>query len=192
MTSAVDGAGPPPRDGRSTGDVAVRRLRDDESEAWRDLRLRALRTDPGAFGSTAEREERCSEAEWRQRTDALATSSAAAMFVVEERGVLLGCTGLHGDGGGAMTVVSVWIAPAWRGLGLAGRLMEAAASWARGQGASHLTLLVIADNEAARRTYVRAGFRPTGVAVPLPRDPSVTELEMILPLQAMPQEARPQ
>jgi ribosomal protein S18 acetylase RimI-like enzyme len=41
---------------------------------------------------------------------------------------------------------------------------------------------VIESNAGAIRLYHRAGFTETGRIVPLPRDPSVVEIEMVRPL----------
>jgi hypothetical protein len=40
-------------------------------------------------------------------------------------------------------------------------------------------LLVVAGNAHALAVYRRAGFAETGRTIPLPRDPSVMEIEMV-------------
>ena len=50
------------------------------------------------------------------------------------------------------------VAPAWRGHGLAGKLIAYAQDVARAEGADSLTLDVVSDNAAAIRLYKRMGF----------------------------------
>lgn len=50
------------------------------------------------------------------------------------------------------------VAPAARGLGVAGALLGAAADRAREEGAAKVTLRVLATNDAAQRVYARAGY----------------------------------
>ena len=45
----------------------MRAVTADDWELWRDLRYRALGTDPDAFGSTLAREQALTEADWRHR-----------------------------------------------------------------------------------------------------------------------------
>ncbi|WP_370962709.1 N-acetyltransferase family protein [Amycolatopsis sp. cg9] len=53
--------------------------------------------------------------------------------------------------------------PDRQGLGIAGRLVAAAAAEARRRGAAKLTLRVLGHNTAARRVYERCGFVVEGV-----------------------------
>ncbi|HSD78057.1 MAG TPA: hypothetical protein VLA98_11655, partial [Solirubrobacteraceae bacterium] len=48
--------------------VAIRAATLDDWESYREVRLAALRTDPGVFGSRYEDERRRSDDEWRERT----------------------------------------------------------------------------------------------------------------------------
>ena len=50
------------------------------------------------------------------------------------------------------------VAPAYRGSGVGGRLLEAAIEQARRQGCRRITLLTDRVNEAAQRFYARQGF----------------------------------
>lgn len=50
------------------------------------------------------------------------------------------------------------VAPAWRGEGLAARLLAYAESVARDEGVANITLTVVSDNEAAITLYKKCGF----------------------------------
>jgi len=59
-------------------------------------------------------------------------------------------------------------------------LIDAVLRWSRDHGAQSVELWVTVTNEAARRLYLRSGFRETGVRQALPSDPSIEEVEMRL------------
>jgi ribosomal protein S18 acetylase RimI-like enzyme len=60
-------------------------------------------------------------------------------------------------------VVAVYVAPPWRGTGLARALLDRLIAEARGCGLIQLTLSVTVGNEAAKRLYIAAGFSVCGV-----------------------------
>ncbi len=55
---------------------------------------------------------------------------------------------------------SLFVLPAWRGAGIARRLIRAALVWSERQGASHAALEMAVPNRAARRLYGSFGFEP--------------------------------
>jgi GNAT superfamily N-acetyltransferase len=57
----------------------------------------------------------------------------------------------------------VYTRPAWRGLGLSKRLVNAAVTWAAGKGRTIVRLAVGTHNAAAVRIYLRCGFTVYGV-----------------------------
>ena len=64
-----------------TRPMEIRRARPDEWQALRDLRLRALATDPDAFGSTLAGSSTRTDAEWQER----ANPPDGAVFVAASR-----------------------------------------------------------------------------------------------------------
>jgi GNAT superfamily N-acetyltransferase len=79
-------------------------------------------------------------------------------------------------------LISMWVRPSHRGLGIAARLIDAVRDWAVAAGARELELWVADGNEAAARAYARAGFVSTGIRQPLPSNPAVGEEHWILAL----------
>jgi ribosomal protein S18 acetylase RimI-like enzyme len=152
--------------------VIVRRLRADETEPLRELRLRALREDPGAFAESYE------EARERPLDDWSSWASDASRVIVVaidgERWVgMVACRLLEP---GSSWLTALWVDPAARGSGLGLRLIDAVADWAHEQGAATVELSVTTNNRAAAALYARAGFAETGRRRPLPSDPSRTEV----------------
>lgn len=78
-------------------------------------------------------------------------------------------------------IISMWVAPEARGLGIARTLLIAAIGYAHDAGARTVALDVRPDNEPAIRCYAKAGFVDVGWA-PAPND-AVHERRMQLRVQ---------
>ncbi len=145
----------------------------------REVRLRALREEPDAFGSTHAGELTLDDASWQARA-----SSGRQFFALDGERVVGTAAGWAEPVGpaDARCLVGMWVDPEYRGHGLAGRLVDAVASWARADGARTLRLEVALGNSAARAAYLRRGFLATGEIVAMPRDPRILEEAMTLAL----------
>ena len=153
-------------------DVVVRRVRTDDWERVRSLRLEALH-DPMAHVAFLESIEQATarpDEEWQTRASTLAAGDASAQFLAEQEGRLIGSLAVIVRPAGIPdyfgrlpdvdlpTVVGVYVAPTGRGLGVIDALLVAAADFARSRGDRELTLDVHESNLAAIRAYQRAGF----------------------------------
>jgi ribosomal protein S18 acetylase RimI-like enzyme len=161
--------------------VTVRRLRPDEAAQLRDLRLRALAADPGAFAEPLDSARSAPPERWErwaaQRDDAVFVALDGARYVGMAAGAM------HRELQGAVWLYALWVEPDSRGNDLGARLIEAVAGWAREQGATRLDLSVTTNNAAAAALYTRAGFGETGRRRPLPGDPSRTEVFLTRPIR---------
>jgi GNAT superfamily N-acetyltransferase len=148
-------------------------LTPDDWQVFRDVRLASLRDSPLAFSATLDGALGRDEASWRED---LATRTQFVAMVADD---VIGTAGGVADPGGAFgELVSMWIAPAWRGKGVGARLIEEVAGWAASVGFHQLRLWVVEGNQAAERSYARAGFAPTGQQQPVrPGEPAL-EFEM--------------
>jgi len=158
-------------------DVTVKALDGEDWQAFRDVRLAALRESPEAFASSYEAELQYDEDFWRAR---LARS---------ER--LLACDGDQPIGiaslgqaeeEGVAELFGMWVSPSRRGSGVAWELTHAAALHARAAGRRALKLWVSTDNGRAVAFFSSYGFRPTDQRRPMTTDAEVEELAMIVPL----------
>jgi GNAT superfamily N-acetyltransferase len=88
---------------------------------------------------------------------------------------VVGTAGVIPDPGGAGgELVSMWVAPPWRGKGVGARLIEEVAGWAALVGLHELRLWVVEGNHFAERSYARAGFARTGQQQPVrPGEPAL-------------------
>jgi RimJ/RimL family protein N-acetyltransferase len=133
-----------------------------EWQAWRDIRLRALRDSPDAFGSTYAREVAFAEADWRRRLEDPTSVSVLAL----EGHRAVGMVGGFQDLPGWLHVIAMWVDPGARGRGLAQGLLRAIHHWADDRGL-RLHLDVSTANPGARRVYERYGFTITGETRPI-------------------------
>ncbi len=167
----------------ATAETAIRRVRPEDWQIYRQVRLAALAEAPYAFMSTLEREQAFEENVWRQRLG----SATAATFLAWRDGEPAGtATGKADDQEdeyavpGAWQLVGMWVDPRARGLGVADALVEAVADHARAQGAESLVLWVTEINDRARGFYERMGFARTGTRQPVrPDEPDHWEEQMI-------------
>jgi GNAT superfamily N-acetyltransferase len=149
-----------------------------EWEAWRDIRLRSLRHDPDAFGSTHEREAAFDEATWRSRVDG--SGGPAVLALVEDAPVGMGAGWTYEPG--HLMVVAMWTEPSWRGRGVGLQVLDEVVGWAAARDLRP-ELWVADTNPEARRLYERYGFRPDGETEPLREGSPVTMSRLVLPGQ---------
>jgi ribosomal protein S18 acetylase RimI-like enzyme len=155
--------------------VLVREITADDWELMRDIRLTALAETPSAFGSTYAQEAAFTEERWRGRIG----ERSVTFFAHEETAdaAPAGLAGVYVEDGAA-ELVSMWVRPSARGLGVGAALVEAAAAWAKARDFGSLSLWVTESNAPAVRLYERCGFSPTGERQPLPSDPALAEIRM--------------
>jgi ribosomal protein S18 acetylase RimI-like enzyme len=150
----------------------------------RALRLRALKSDPQAFGSTFAKAAAYAESEWIERAEASEAGEEARVFVAVGdqgwQGMVI--TDLLDDGDAGL--FGMWVDPRDRRKGIAAALVDAVIAWARERGAGGVTLSVAAHNAAAAVLFASKGFAFTGERRPLPSRPEVWTLEMRRPVGA--------
>jgi GNAT superfamily N-acetyltransferase len=169
--------------------IIVRRIRAEEWERLRAIRLRALADAPMAFGSTWADEQARPDEFWRSRAAGGAKDADRATFIAERDDEWVGnVTCLLAQGGSGERpawVVGMWVDPAVRRHGTAQALLRVLAGWARERGADVLNLHVVETNAPAIALYERLGFHATGETVPLPHMPSVRENHMACTLEQL-------
>ena len=164
--------------------ILIRRFIADEWRIYRDVRLRALRDAPDAFGSTYAREAAFDDALWqdRLRTAALAENQLPLIAVQDDVPVGLAWGRQDDDAADVARVYQVWVTPDARGLGVGRQLLQAIIDWARSRGVRRLELGVTPSHPAAVRLYRSAGFVDAGPAEPLRPASSIMSQPMLLRL----------
>ena len=165
-----------------TVDIRVRRVEPDDWQSFREVRLRALETEPWAFGSTLSRESGFSEYQWRERISRNSAGSPTATWAAVNRADRFLGIVASARVDGTFHIFAMWVAPERRGHGIAGRLLDAALSWIEQVApGSPVQLEVNPRAVAAVRLYESRGFRVTGKSTPLDHSPRERVQEMIRP-----------
>ncbi len=157
--------------------VVVRTATIEEWQVLRDIRLAALRDAPNAFGSTYARQATSVEADWRRRISRGRTFFAYVTEVNETEPA--GLVRSSQEQPGTVELVSLWVRPQARGLGVGQALVDAVINWAKARSAAFVHLWLTEGNQRALALYKRCGFALTGERQPLPSKPYLTEIGMI-------------
>lgn len=163
--------------------ITLELLTSQRTMAFKDVRLRALLDAPTAFSSTYAKESQFTDTEWVARA-AQWNSEMSTTYLAMDKGTACGiASGLLDEGGaGRAHLLSMWVAPTHRRLGIGRTLVEAVINWARAQNARTLQLLVTSNNESAIKFYQSLGFTLTEYTEPYANDPALSNYEMILTL----------
>lgn len=164
-------------------ELTVRALTQDDWEAYRAVRLEALRESPEAFVATYAEESAFDEAEWRDRMQ------RSTRLLAERDGKPVGIVSVgrakSSDEGDTGEIFGLWIEPECRGTGVATALVKRGAAQAREVGRSHVIYWVGTENGRAVAFASGMGFRPTDDRRPMrvkSEADGEEEIAMILPL----------
>jgi ribosomal protein S18 acetylase RimI-like enzyme len=160
--------------------IAITRITPGNVSTFKDVRLRALRDTPSAFGSTYARESELSDAEWTRRAIRWNGERGIGFLAIDDA---IGCgivgSMLDENDATRATLVSMWTTPTHRRRGIARRLVDEVVAWARAHDVTAIRLMVTSSNAPAVSFYEQLGFACTGRIEPYPNDASLVELEML-------------
>lgn len=162
----------------------VVQVREEDWQAYRDLRLEMLLDAPESFWTRYDQIADRGEEQWRH-----AVTSATTLQAVSEEGRPLGTLTVDRprvDAGlpGTVFVLAVYVRPEARGRGVGDQLLRTAEQVAAEQFDAQRLLLHVSElNEPALALYSRHGYRPTGETIAHPRLAGVRELELAKPLR---------
>ena len=146
----------------------ITRLPVERWQEYRELRLRALKTDPQAFGQSWAEAVNHPEERWRQRL--IDAEQGKSWLVFAERdGTLIGMSGAYQwpediEANRAM-IIAMFVDELARGHGHGERLMQAVVDELAAAGLTSAILAVNPVQTAAVRLYEKMGFRITGTEV---------------------------
>ena len=170
----------------------VRRVRSEEWQSLRRVRLRALADAPHAFTTTRADAERRSDDEWREAGRRGADGDRWATFVAQQDQELIGmATGSVSDDDAVVSLFQMWVSPEARRTGVGGRLVRAVLEWAARLGLAHVRLDVNLGDAGAVAFYSSLGFHDTGRRDHLRPGSEVPTMEMeASSTERMPSDAR--
>ncbi|MCK6074539.1 GNAT family N-acetyltransferase [Paenibacillus silvae] len=144
----------------------LRNIERGESDVYWPLRLEALRTHPEAFGASYELSSQLTVSEVKDRIHNEPDDYILGAFTPD--GILAGFMGFKREYGPKLRhkgfIWGVYVSPAYRGEGLASRLLSEVLERGRHlEGIKQINLSVVTTNAAARRLYERYGFEVYGI-----------------------------
>jgi len=145
----------------------IRQVTRDDWQRLREVRLRALASDPDAFLETHANATAFPAERWRERAT---PSDRQASFLRDDGRGMVSC--FIADDPSIVFLVGMWVAPELRGTGVAQELVQRVVEWAGEHGAARVCLSVEAGNPRAARLYEKCGFVETAEPPPLPYDPN--------------------
>lgn len=159
-------------------------LAEDDWPRLRDIRLKALNTDPTAFLASHETEAAFAERQWRQEfTRGEWHVMRAAGQDPGRRDVgLLGVTRLPGMPMQECYLEYMWVAPGFRRRRMASILLRTVLRRLRNSGVRTVWLYILDGNDGAMQLYKRFGFQRTNERQELPGHPAGSEEKMQLRL----------
>ncbi|TRZ81095.1 MAG: GNAT family N-acetyltransferase [Actinobacteria bacterium] len=160
--------------------LQTRRLLVGDEQALREIRLRSLRGEPSAYGSSYKRENAFVEVDWRQRVVGI---DSATFVCKQDNADAIGLVSgvLDESQASVAWLVAMWVDPEFRRKGVAGLLINEVIAWSAMQSCTTIRLFVTEGNVTADRSYEKYGFRKTGATELRDRDNKIeNEMEMIL------------
>jgi ribosomal protein S18 acetylase RimI-like enzyme len=145
--------------------MRIRHVLAHEGDRLREIRLRALKTDPYAYGTTHAGDlER--PASWWEEGARRSEAGVERRFIAvdsTDRWVGLALVREDDEAPGDAVINAMWVAPEARGLGLGRELCSACVAWARAAGFPVVRLTAKVGNAAAIGLYEAFGFERVGV-----------------------------
>ena len=146
--------------------VTIRALAAADANAFRDLRLEALRDSPAAFSSSYEDEARFAREDFVRRIEPSDESWVLGAF--DSQNVMVACIGWYRFRGGKVAhkshVWGMYVTPPHRRKGIARALIAEALARARAHaGITQIELFVATGNGAAASLYESLGFERVAV-----------------------------
>lgn len=133
-------------------------IRATEAADWQDLkatRLAALLDAPTAFGVSHASAAAYLDEDWQRRA---ASTPERAFLLAYIAGVPAGIAAHAVSGKGECNLLAMWVAPEYRGRGIAAALVDAVKQRAVASGHDRLVLDVSPDNARAAAFYQKQGF----------------------------------
>src|SRR5512136_2169888 len=144
------------------GDIIIRIATPEDADALFRLRVEALTIHPESFAADVEMTKARGVEAWTNQIINETKDQTGIIIIAGAEDGLVGMTGV-GRGHWPKTkhsaiIWGVYVTPAWRGLRIAGAIIDESIAWSREHGILVLKLGVVTTNQATIRCYQRSGF----------------------------------
>ncbi|HEY4802690.1 MAG TPA: GNAT family N-acetyltransferase [Paraburkholderia sp.] len=155
--------------------VLVRPATEEDWQILKTVLLAALLDSPTAFGLNYATAAAYSEQQWR---DCASDRTQPQYLIAMEQGQAVGLIGDAINRSREYNLIAMWVHPTCRGMGIAGRLVDAIQARAIGRGHRRIVLKVSPDNTRAVGLYRRHGFKFLPEWEALANQPGITVQKM--------------
>ncbi len=142
--------------------IEIVTLQPDEWQEYKNIRIEALQNEPQAFGANYEDALKKPDEEWIDRVKAAVTENKDIMLFARVDGKIVGMIGAYfHKSPETETVGNIWgvyVSEAYRGKGVAKKLMEKLLERLRAKGLHEAKLEVNVEQSAALGLYQKMGF----------------------------------
>lgn len=146
--------------------IKIRNAADVGWEAYRDLRLQALREEPHAFGSQHSQELKTSSNEWKERLEKYKQADGNWMIFASDGSKSIGMVGAWQSEDDrknkTVNLMATFVDQSYRGKGVSKLLMNALIGQLKKSGIKKIKLEVSIKQEAAVQLYSNFGFKIVG------------------------------
>lgn len=144
--------------------MIIRVLTENDAEAYQALRLKALQTNPEAFGSTYELELNYSVEQVAQRITSTSNKFTLGAFMENELiAIVTFLREINMKTAHKGNIYGMYVASEHRRMGLGKKLLEELIILAgKQEGLEQINLTVVSDNNSAKKLYEELGFRVFG------------------------------
>jgi RimJ/RimL family protein N-acetyltransferase len=150
------------------GDISIRLIRDSDLDAYKALRLEALREHPEAFGTDYDEDLGQPESVWIDRLTNSIDNPGGCIALADAGGELAAMAGVfRRDSVKVRHVATIWgvyVRPKYRGQQLVDRMIAELLNWCRANQVGIVHLTVVTSNGPAIRCYLRCGFSVYGIS----------------------------
>ena len=139
----------------TTENITFKKITPSDWEKFREIRLKALQTDPQAFGGVFEIESKLDEASWKNKFSV----ANRHYYAAEVDGIFVSTAGVKDTGNNNWMLIAVYTAPEFRGRNISQDLTEVVMKDAKILGAKTISLMVNIDQKIALIMYKKNGFK---------------------------------
>jgi len=146
--------------------MEIVKLSAEDWEEYKTLRLRALKEDPQAFGTTYQKNIAYPKAEWQRRLASVAKGETNWLLFARENNKLVGMIGafIEEDVEGTATIFGVYVPKEERGRGISIKLMEEILKELSKKSIFKKVKLMVSKNQLpAIGLYKKFGFKQVGI-----------------------------
>lgn len=160
--------------------IACRRATKDDVTLFKEVRLKALKDSPDAFGSTYESALQRDQRSWEEQLWSTTTGGNRNTQFAFEEDQCIGIAALYREPSAPSgDIIMMWVDPGHRGSSAASLLVHNLLSWSRESGFSAVSLDVTESNARAIKFYEKQGFHDTGEKVEIDFNRNLSGIRMI-------------